>query len=309
MLVGLSAAKILTEKRIEFFREAASGYDVNAYFLAANITSTIEHSLQTVIAAGAAYWIRDSLADWWTYLTTFLMLSWLSVSWALLLPLLVTPKNVVVVIAFFMAFFGLLSSGGIAPVLYSGKPSRGLRMSSSNSHLLFFRHLQRRKFRTCLVQWFRCSHSILYRGPHRFGTPVPARTERVYGRAGEQSFLGRKLLFCFRRSSAKRSRRWQSFVLWVVLGCAAGLSSRAHRAPIGFGYHPCFRTVHASQASAAGSPPSRIGKQTGDGVEIYLASFDSLFGSVHFVVWSFCVGDSPQSGRVASDACAQKYAP
>ena len=46
------------------------------------------------------------------------MLGWLCTSWALLLPLLVPPKNVVLVVGFFMAFFGLLFSGGLAPVEY-----------------------------------------------------------------------------------------------------------------------------------------------------------------------------------------------
>lgn len=34
ILVALAATKIITSKRKEFFREAASGYSVNAYFCA-----------------------------------------------------------------------------------------------------------------------------------------------------------------------------------------------------------------------------------------------------------------------------------
>jgi ABC-type enterobactin transport system permease subunit len=120
VLVGLTAAKAITEKRLEFFRESASGYDINAYFAALNITSGIEHSLQAILAASAAFWLRNSLAHWTSYCVSFFMMAWLCVSWALLIPLLVPPKNVVLVVGFFMAFFGLLFSGGLSPTKYKG---------------------------------------------------------------------------------------------------------------------------------------------------------------------------------------------
>merc|ERR1712176_729059 len=41
VLLGLSASKVLTEKRVERFRESASGYNLNAYYLAVNITATV----------------------------------------------------------------------------------------------------------------------------------------------------------------------------------------------------------------------------------------------------------------------------
>ncbi len=46
VLVGLQATRILTSKRIEFFREASSGSDINAYFTAINIVATAEPSVQ-----------------------------------------------------------------------------------------------------------------------------------------------------------------------------------------------------------------------------------------------------------------------
>jgi len=120
ILVGLSAAKSITNKRLEFFREAGSGYDVNAYYLSVNIISTIEHSTQMFIAGVCTAWIRASASAWYLYCVQFIMLGWLSVSWALFLPLLVSPANVVLVVGFFMAFFGLLLGGTESPVLYSG---------------------------------------------------------------------------------------------------------------------------------------------------------------------------------------------
>jgi len=120
VLVGLTATKILTEKRAEFFREAGSGYNIDAYFVAVNIFSTVEHSIEAMIASMFALWLRNSIAAWYSYYIHFLLLAWLCVSWALLFPLLVPPRNVVLVTGFYMTFLSLLFSGGIAPVTYQG---------------------------------------------------------------------------------------------------------------------------------------------------------------------------------------------
>jgi len=47
-----------------------------------------------------------------------MMLMWLVVSWSLFLPIFVPPNNVVLVVGFFIAFFGMLFSGGLPPLLY-----------------------------------------------------------------------------------------------------------------------------------------------------------------------------------------------
>ena len=52
VIVGINATKIITEKRLEFFREAASGISVGAFYAAANITNTFEQGLSVIIAAG-----------------------------------------------------------------------------------------------------------------------------------------------------------------------------------------------------------------------------------------------------------------
>lgn len=46
------------------------------------------------------------------------MLMWTVTSWSLFLPMIVPANNTVLAVGFFMAFFGLLFSGGIAPVKY-----------------------------------------------------------------------------------------------------------------------------------------------------------------------------------------------
>ena len=118
VLIGLTAIKILTHKRLEFFREAGSGFDTNAYFFAVNIIATIEHSIQVIIAAFFAYWIRKPISSWYNYYIQFFLLSWICVSWSLFFPMVLPPDSVVLVTGFFFAFCGLLFSGAFPPILY-----------------------------------------------------------------------------------------------------------------------------------------------------------------------------------------------
>lgn len=46
LLIALSTTKALTDKRVEFFREAGSGYDTTAYFLAVNLFVTLEVTMK-----------------------------------------------------------------------------------------------------------------------------------------------------------------------------------------------------------------------------------------------------------------------
>lgn len=121
VLISLAAVKTVTQKRKEFFREAGSGYNVNAYFVAINITATIEHSTQCFLCGLCAIWLRNSLSSWYSFLVSFVLVGWIAVSWAFLFPLLVPLDNVVMVTGFYMVLFSLLFSGAIAPVLYKGK--------------------------------------------------------------------------------------------------------------------------------------------------------------------------------------------
>lgn len=40
--MGLTATKHITDHRLEFFREAGIGYNINAYFAATNVTATLD---------------------------------------------------------------------------------------------------------------------------------------------------------------------------------------------------------------------------------------------------------------------------
>jgi hypothetical protein len=116
--MGLQSTKVLTNKRLEFFREASSGYNINAYFVAINITATLEHSTQAVIIAFFSAWLREPIANWRSFFIHFVMLTWICISWGFLIPMLFPPDNVVIIIGFFMSFCGLLISGALPPVGY-----------------------------------------------------------------------------------------------------------------------------------------------------------------------------------------------
>jgi len=115
VLVGLNGTKIITDKRLEFFREASSGASVSAYYVAANFTTTFEQGVAAIISACLAYVLVLPSSDILVYIWNFWMVSWLSTSWSLLLTIITPAANVTTVVGFYMAFFGLLFSGSQAP--------------------------------------------------------------------------------------------------------------------------------------------------------------------------------------------------
>jgi hypothetical protein len=121
VMIGLTATKTITSKRKEFFREAASGYSTNAYFLAVQVIATIEHTVQVVLCALCAIWLRCSLSHWSSWMIAFVLCGWIAVSWALVFPFIFPAENVVLVTGFYIVVFSLLFSGGVAPVTFGGK--------------------------------------------------------------------------------------------------------------------------------------------------------------------------------------------
>ena len=120
MLLGLSSAKNFNDKRVEFFREAASGYDINAFFLSIHLTTLMEQFIMVSITALVALWLRNSFNTWNVFILNFIMLDWIVVAWGLLFPLFIPPENVIVVTGCFMAYCGIQFSGQLAPVKFKG---------------------------------------------------------------------------------------------------------------------------------------------------------------------------------------------
>ncbi|KAL7493376.1 hypothetical protein ACHAWT_002526 [Skeletonema menzelii] len=115
VLIGISATKLITEKQLQFFRESQSGVSVTAYYLAASITSTVEQGSVAILASVIAYLSMLPGTSILVYIWNFFMISWLSVSWALFLSLIVPPSAVTTVVGAWMAFFGLLFCGLLPP--------------------------------------------------------------------------------------------------------------------------------------------------------------------------------------------------
>ena len=81
----------------------------------------VEHSAQALISAFFAYWIRNPISYWYSYFVHLLLLTWVCVSWGLLIPMIVALESVTIVTGFFFAFCGLLFSGAFPPVLYKSE--------------------------------------------------------------------------------------------------------------------------------------------------------------------------------------------
>mmetsp|Transcript_38772 Transcript_38772/g.83527 ORF Transcript_38772/g.83527 Transcript_38772/m.83527 type:complete len:412 (+) Transcript_38772:102-1337(+) len=134
VLIGLNATKIITEKRLEFYREAQSNANTTAYYVAATVTTTIEQGFSAFVGSVLAYLILNPSASFVVYLWNFFMLSWLSVSWALLLSIIVPPKSVSTVVSFFMAFFGLLFCGQVRLLIKLA----GCDVQTKETYLLYY---------------------------------------------------------------------------------------------------------------------------------------------------------------------------
>jgi hypothetical protein len=103
VLVALNATKILTNNKLEFFREAQSGLNVTSFLIAASITSTLEQGVIAIIGALVAYLVLTPSSTYFVYLTYFLIITWLSVAWAHLLAIIVPIQSVSTVVAFFVS--------------------------------------------------------------------------------------------------------------------------------------------------------------------------------------------------------------
>lgn len=126
VLIALQVSKALTDKRLEFFREASSGYNINSYFTAVNIVTTIEVTFSMIVVAFVSAWLREPVAYWGSFFVHFIVLGWLCASWALFFPMFVPVENVPVVIGFFIATGSLILGGVIPPVEYKDIYEGGL---------------------------------------------------------------------------------------------------------------------------------------------------------------------------------------
>ena len=118
VLVALSISRSIVDKRSEFYREASSGYDINAYMLALNFSTTVELTCVMTLAAFLSFILRSSLTNFFAYFINFFLLGWISSSWVFFLYPIVPSKNLALTVGFWVTFASLLFSGGLDPISY-----------------------------------------------------------------------------------------------------------------------------------------------------------------------------------------------
>jgi hypothetical protein len=143
-----------------------------------------------------------------------------------LIPLLVPPKNVVLVTGFCMAFFGLLFSGGLSPVTYEGMSKHCACLTSCSVACLNLsstccRHLRQQSFGA--LQRVSVTDSIFYRGANSFRVSLSPRTEWIYANKRSDQLSSRTEFICPLGSCAKRLECAGAVMLRMVLGCSPGL--------------------------------------------------------------------------------------
>ena len=119
LCVVLSTALVFSEKRNQFFREAASGYDINAYFLAFNCFEMVWVCIKMILASFCCHWIRNSTSQQGALALEFVLLGWISSGWGFVFPLIpmVPTKFVLVSAAIFTSFSSLMLSGNVGALI------------------------------------------------------------------------------------------------------------------------------------------------------------------------------------------------
>jgi len=112
-LICLNTSTVLSSKKLELNREAGSGYNLNAFYLSLNITSSIEVLVQIVLISFLCWLLRMSATS--DIVVNFILLGWIASAWALLYPIIIPTKNVTIVITVAVFFFGLMFGTQVPP--------------------------------------------------------------------------------------------------------------------------------------------------------------------------------------------------
>lgn len=113
LLTALSSAKVLSDKRNEFFREAASGFSINAYFLAINLFTTFEVTIRMVVISAFVFALRNTASNSGAMILQFVLCGWISSAWGFLYALIV-PPSIVVLVATCLTLFAAFCLGGVS---------------------------------------------------------------------------------------------------------------------------------------------------------------------------------------------------
>jgi hypothetical protein len=117
LLTTLSSAKVLSDKRNEFFREAASGFDINAYFLAVNLFTILEVTIRMVIISAFTVALRNTASNPGAMILQFILCGWISSGWGFLYALIVPPSIVVLVTTCAVLFTAFCFGGELGAII------------------------------------------------------------------------------------------------------------------------------------------------------------------------------------------------
>lgn len=83
IMVAIAAQKPITAKKMEFFREAGSEYNVLAFFLAITIIFFCDITIKMTFISLVALFFRGTIASSWPFIFNMLSLTWVSAAWGI----------------------------------------------------------------------------------------------------------------------------------------------------------------------------------------------------------------------------------
>ena len=133
LFIGISSAKPVRDKRLEFFRESGSGYSITAFFLAICSVSTLEYAIDITIAALLAIWIRSTILQGiLSFIVHCIFLSWTASAWGLFYSTWVAPGTVFLVVGLHMVI-SMFLCGAASSVTFEDFSKQGPEYKAINA--------------------------------------------------------------------------------------------------------------------------------------------------------------------------------
>lgn len=109
IMVAIAAQKPITTKRMEFFREAGSEYNVLAFFLAVTTIFYFDITIKMTFISLVALFFRGTIASSWPFIFNMLTLTWSSAAWGIFYSTWASADNVVMLIGMHMVLGSFFS--------------------------------------------------------------------------------------------------------------------------------------------------------------------------------------------------------
>jgi len=109
IMVAIAAQKPITTKKLEFFREAGSDYNVLAFFLAVTIIFYFDITIKMTFISLVALFFRGTITSSWPFIFNMLTITWSSAAWGIFYSTWASPENVVMLIGMHMVLGSFFS--------------------------------------------------------------------------------------------------------------------------------------------------------------------------------------------------------